>query len=123
GSVAIAVGALRLLTRLAGASLPRLAGISLTASTLAASAPLAFGIAVLLTLATRLGVGHTGVNAVLREGGRGQSPARSTLRLRAGLLVAQTAMTTVLLVAAVLIGRSFFSLMNVDAGYDDHGAV
>ncbi|MFB9068356.1 ADOP family duplicated permease [Pseudofulvimonas gallinarii] len=123
GSVAIAVGALRLLTRLAGASLPRLAEISLTASTLAASALLAFGIAVLLTLATRLGVGDTGVNAVLREGGRGQSPARSTLRLRAGLLVAQTAMTTVLLVAAVLIGRSFFSLMNVDAGYDDHGAV
>ncbi len=123
GSVVIALTALRLLTRLAGESLPRVAEIALTPATLVASAVLAMAIAMLLTLATHLAAGDTGMNTVLREGGRGQSLSRSTLRLRAGLLVAQTALTTVLLVAAVLIGRSFISLLNVDAGYDDHGAV
>lgn len=123
GGVLIATATVRVLVGLGGRTLPRAAEIAVTPSIALASASLAMVIAVLLTLAAHFGAGHAAPNAMLREGGRGQSAGRSTLRVRGALLVAQTALTTVLLVAAVLIGRSFLGLMNVDAGYQDHGAI
>lgn len=123
GSMLIAMAAVRVLVGLGGSTLPRVAEIAMTPSIVLASAILAVVIAVLLTLAGHFGAGAAAPNTMLREGGRGQSAGRSTLRVRAGLLIAQTALTTVLLVAAVLIGRSFLGLMSVDAGYQDHGAV
>jgi putative ABC transport system permease protein len=123
GSILIAMLALHLLKGLAGTSLPRVSEIALTPAILLSSALLAAVIAVLLTLATHAAAVDGTSATMLREGGRGQSSSRSTVRLRASLLVAQTALTTVLLVAAVLIGRSFIGLMNVDAGFDDHGAI
>src|SRR5690606_26275618 len=103
--------------------LPRVAEITLTPGIVIASVLLALLIALVMTLATQFGARDRALGTALRDGGRGQSSARSTVRLRAGLLIAQTALTTVLLVAAVLIGRSFMALMAVDAGYEDHGAV
>jgi predicted permease len=61
--------------------------------------------------------------AELRESGRGQSPGRSHLRLRAALLVGQTCLTTALLVGAGLLGRSFLALLAVDPGFDADGAM
>lgn len=123
GSVVIAAAAMRLLKSLAGNGLPRVAEIGLTPGILLLSAGVALLIAAVLTLATRFGGDETDTAGTLQEGGRGQSASRRSVRLRAGLLVGQTALTTVLLVGAVLIGRSFIGLLNVHPGYDDHGAV
>ena len=123
GGLLLAFAALRVLVRVAGSGLPRVAEITLTPGIVIASVLLALLIALVMTLATQFGARDRALGTALRDGGRGQSSARSTVRLRAGLLIAQTALTTVLLVAAVLIGRSFMALMAVDAGYEDHGAV
>lgn len=56
----------------------------------------------------------------LRDGGRGLSAGRASLRIRASLIVAQTALAAMLLVGAGLLLRSFHQLSRVDTGL--HGA-
>lgn len=119
----IAAAAVRVLTTLAGNTLPRVSEIAVTPGVILASAVLAALVALALTLAVLPGMRENTPVMALREGGRGQSAGRATLRTRASLLVMQTALTTVLLVAAVLLGRSFLALMAVDPGFDETGAV
>lgn len=119
----IAAAVVRVLVVLAGNALPRVNEIAVTPGVVLVSAVLAALIASALTLAALPGVREAAPAMALREGGRGQSAGRATLRTRAGLLVVQTALTTVLLVAAVLLGRSFLALMAVDPGFEETGAV
>ncbi len=57
----------------------------------------------------------------LRAGGRGASPGRASHRLRGALVVAQVALSLMLLVGAGLLARSFVSLLRVERGYrPDH---
>lgn len=121
--MAVAGLGVRMLLALAGDSLPRADEIAMTPGIVLVSALLALALAAAMTLATRIGDRDQRLSSALREGGRGQSAGRSTLRTRVGLLVAQTALTTCLLVGAVLLGRSFLSLLAVDPGYADDGAV
>lgn len=118
----IAAVVVRVLTALAGNALPRVDEIALTPGVVLASAALAALIALALTLAVLPSLREAAPAMALREGGRGQSAGRATLRTRASLLVMQTALTTVLLVAAVLLGRSFLLLMAVDPGFEETGA-
>jgi putative ABC transport system permease protein len=59
------------------------------------------------------------VNASLKEGGR--SPGNIRRRLRTGLVVAEIALASLLLVGAGLTLRSFQRLLNVDAGFEIAG--
>jgi hypothetical protein len=54
----------------------------------------------------------------MKEDGRGSSGTVGRRRLRDSLIVAEVALAFVLLVVSGLIMRSFFGLMNVDAGFD-----
>ncbi|HEY1306495.1 MAG TPA: ABC transporter permease [Vicinamibacterales bacterium] len=54
----------------------------------------------------------------MKEEGRGSSGGVGRRRLRDGLIVAEIALAFVLLVVSGLMMRSFFGLMNVDAGFD-----
>jgi len=54
----------------------------------------------------------------LKEGGRGQSAGSASLRLNNGLVTAEVAITVVLVVAASLMVRSFWTLINVDPGFN-----
>ena len=56
--------------------------------------------------------------ASMKEEGRGSSGGVGRRRLRDSLIVAEIALAFVLLVVSGLIMRSFFSLLNVDAGFD-----
>ncbi len=57
------------------------------------------------------------VAAALKEGGRTGSEGAARTRLRAALLVAQVALTLILLVGAGLMLRSFQRLLHVDVGF------
>jgi putative ABC transport system permease protein len=53
----------------------------------------------------------------LREGGRGQAEGRGSARLRGGLVVAEVALSLVLLFGAGLLLQSFLRLSEVDTGF------
>lgn len=63
------------------------------------------------------------LQAGLHEAGRGQSASRGNRRIRDALIVAQIALTLMLLVAAGLLGRSFQRLLEVDPGFRPESAV
>jgi predicted permease len=82
-----------------------IAGVALTA-----------GIGVGLLPALR--ASRANLNSVLREGGRGASDGAGRQRARSVLVVAQVAVSLVLLVAAGLFVRSVRSAQSIDLGFD-----
>ena len=85
-----------------------------------------FGYVALLALSAGIGVGllpalrssRSDLNAALREGGRGTSEAGSRQRVRSVLVVAQVAVSLVLLIAAGLFVRSVMRAQSIDLGFD-----
>ena len=63
-----------------------------------------------------LRAGRTDLNDALKEGGR--TDGASGIRTRRVLIVAEVALSVVLLMAAGVMLRSLAALRNVDAGYD-----
>jgi len=122
-AIAIAWVAIRLLAHGGGAHLPRAAEVGIGAGTIAIAVAAAFVVALATTTAVLLGQRRRSTMTELRESGRGQSASRTHLRLRASLLVGQTALTTALLVGAGLLGRSFLALLAIDPGFDAGSAM
>jgi putative ABC transport system permease protein len=116
-----AAACLNVLVGLAGASLPRADEIGLDARVIGAIAALAAGFAVLLGVLPQWRRG-AGADALAAQG-RATTLGHHGVRLRAGLLVAQTALTVLLLIGSGLLGRSFLQLLRVDPGFEPHGAV
>jgi predicted permease len=84
--------------------------------------------AALVSLVAAIGFGllpalratHTSIHDFLKQGARGSS---SRSRLRDGLVVAQIALTVVLVSGATLFGKSLRNLLSIDAGFrPDHVA-
>jgi predicted permease len=119
GLLGVALGWLltRAIPVLAPEDFPRLADIRMdrVALAFAAAATLVAGLIAGTLPAVR--VGRSGLLTLLREGA-GASASAQARRLGHGLLVAETAVAIVLLVAAGLLGRSFVRLLEVDPGYD-----
>jgi predicted permease len=122
-ALVIAWAAIRALVHGGAAHLPRSAEIGMSGTAVLIALAGAFAIAVATTAAVLLGLRHRSSMAELRESGRGQSASRTHLRLRAALLIGQTCLTTVLLVGAGLLGRSFLALIAIDPGFDTDSAV
>lgn len=59
----------------------------------------------------------TGPSGSLHESGRGNTSARSTLRLRNSLVVTEVTLACLLLIAAGLVLRSFINLLHTDPGF------
>ena len=104
-------------------NLPRVGDVGVSWGVLA----FALGISVLTALAMGLLTALRGTSGDLRsalaEAQRTQAGAGSSYRIRGALVVAQVAMTLVLLVGAGLLGRSFMRLLSVDPGYRTERAV
>jgi predicted permease len=122
--VITAGGAMRLLTQLISkdmmANLPYLAGLGLNLHVLLFSATLALIAALLFSLPPVLRLPLNRLREGLTEGGRGYA---GTLWRRFGsnLVVVELAIAVVLLVAAGLLGKSFYHLLHVDVGFQtDH---
>ncbi len=126
GVVGLFLGAvgLRGLLALAPAELPRLpAAGSLNPLALMDGRILAFALAVsvltgiLFGIVPAVQVSRPDVNAVLREGGSRTTAGSLRQRTRGALVVAEIALSLVLLVGAALMIRTFLTLRNVQPGF------
>ena len=121
--VPLAIAGVRGLIDVAPPQLPRLHAIGVD------SGMLVFGI--LLTLATCILCGvlpalhatRTNLEEALREGGRGDSPARKSLGWHRLLVIVQVALCFVLLVCAGLLARTFYYLQQNPIGFRPDGVL
>ena len=116
----LAYWGLQAVTALAPQGVPRLASISIDVSTLAFTGVVAVVTGLLFGLLPALQAGRGDLQSVLREGSRGSTSAG---RARGTLVVAQVALSLVLLVGAGLMIRSFAKLQSVDPGFDPNGVL
>ena len=110
--------AVRWFVAVAPPTLPRAEGIGVDATVLAVSVvvlTLAGLAAALLPAAQAWGVDLT---SATREGGRGSTGSPRQSRLRNGLVVAQIALSLPLFAGALLLTRSFASVVSIDPGFD-----
>jgi predicted permease len=76
---------------------------------------------ILFGLAPALQISKTNANDVLKEGGRGAVGSRRAQWMSGSLVVAELALTVVLLVGAGLMVRSFFNVYSMDIGVPSQG--
>lgn len=95
-------------------ALPRVEGAGLDGTVLLFAVGLTVVTGLLFGLAPAIQATRTAPAQTLNAEGRG--PSRRTGRLRGALVVLETAVSVALLVAALLLGRSFASLTSVDPG-------
>ena len=114
--VAIAVAGVRALAALQPANVPRLADVRVDGSVLAFTLVVAVATAAMLGLLTSFRTSPTKLRESLGEGQRTMGGGRGELT-RQALVIAQVALTMVLLVGAGLLTRSFMQVLAVDPGY------
>jgi predicted permease len=73
---------------------------------------------VVFGLAPAIQAVRSDVHEVLKDGGRGSGSGRRRNRLRSALVVAEIALSLILLIGASLFGRSFLSYQFADTGFD-----
>jgi len=119
--VAAAWAGTPLLLRMAPPELPRLDQVSMDGTVLAFALGATFLAALLFGAAPALRHDISGLLGVLRSAGRGGTEGRGRHYLRKTLVVAQTALATVLLVGAGLLAKSFWEVHRIDPGFDKEG--
>jgi putative ABC transport system permease protein len=119
--VAVAAGSLRLLKGWIPPDLPRSGQIRLDAPVLLFALGASLVSAVVFGLAPAIPAAGSSLPAALKEGSAGSGEGRGKRRLRAFLVVGETALAFVLLVGAGLLVRSFVRLQDVPLGFGpDH---
>ncbi|HLL45992.1 MAG TPA: ABC transporter permease, partial [Longimicrobiaceae bacterium] len=103
--------------------LPRLDAVAVDARVLAFALGITLLTGLLFGLAPALLSSRADPQVSLRDGGRGNTGGRSSLRLRGALVVAEVALALVLLVGAGLLLRSFQQLRAVDTGMRPEGVL
>jgi putative ABC transport system permease protein len=118
----LAVGGNRLLVALRPTNLPRMESIALDLPVLAFTAAASLVAALLFGLFPALKVSNPRLTDALKDRGRSSSLA-SQRRFRNGIVVAEVALSLVLMVGAGLMIRSFIELQRVDPGFDPNGVL
>jgi len=104
-------------------NLPHVGQIGVNFSVLVFSLVVSLAVGLVLGLVPALNVSQRQLQGALQDAGRGTSSGRSTSRVRNFLIVAQVALTLMLLVGAGLLGRSFLRLLEVSPGFQSESAV
>src|SRR5947208_2078500 len=112
-----------LILKLNQGSLPRADEISVNARALIFTLALSALIAIVLGVVSVLHFAGRPLQDGLKEAARGQTTHGAGKRLRGLLVVAQVALTLILLVGAGLLGKSFVQLLRVDPGFRPESAV
>jgi predicted permease len=120
GALGIALSAwgTHALAALGQGNLPRVDEIGIDWRVMLFTAGLSLITGVLFGLLPALQLSRQDLNPVLRAEGRGSAGSRRRSRARGVLVVAQVALSMVLLVGAGLLIRSFVRLRNVNGGFD-----
>jgi len=111
---------LRLLPAILPANLPRVQHIALSGPVLAFAVAVSILTGVLFGILPAWRASRQDPAVVLAENGRGATTSRRQFRLQSILVVAQTAISMVLLVGAGLLIHSFTRTLQVDPGFDPH---
>ncbi len=114
--VSIAYWAIRPIQTLGAATIPRAGSITIDGTVLAFALLVSLATGVLFGLAPAWQASRATIGSVLKEGGRSSTTSGGRW-IRNGLLVAEVAMSVVLLVGAALLLRSFARLIHVDPGF------
>ncbi|HET9697047.1 MAG TPA: ABC transporter permease [Terriglobales bacterium] len=117
---ALASWAVTLLVRLYPSNLPRLAQVSIDAPVLFFTIGITFFSAIASGLFPALDISRTNIEQALRQGGRAGLGVKHK-RIRASLVIAETALGMLLLVGAGLLIRSYQRLNRVEPGFSPQG--
>lgn len=118
GGIALSYWLIKLLVRVAPAEIPRIEEVSLNLTVLLFSLFVTLLTAMLCGLVPALTASRLNLNQTLNEGGTKMAGGHSGTRTRSTLVIAEVAITVVLLVGATLILRSFVNLSRLDLGFD-----
>ena len=118
--VGLAVAGLEVLRAMAPATLPRMDQVGIDATVLVFTALAALAAAIVFGLVPALRASRPDAGAALRSSSRTAGLAEGR-RLRSAVVVAEVALSFVLLVGSGLMTRSFVALQRVDPGYDPNG--
>ncbi len=125
--LAIARTALQVVRSINPGNIPRLEAIGLDGMVLAFTFAISVGTGVLFGLAPALRAARVDLNTALKAGGRNAQGegglGSSRRRLRSLLVVAEVAISLMLLVGAGLLVRSFIRLQQVSPGFDPEGVI
>jgi predicted permease len=122
--IALAVAGLRVLLAIAPAGVPRLSSVSLDLRVLGATLSVSVVVALVFGLLPTWQARRLDLQDALRGGtGSRGTGLREHVRLRSVLVVAQLALAVVLVVGAGLLARSFWQLLQVDAGFQAAGVL
>jgi putative ABC transport system permease protein len=117
--LAVAAALMGLLPALAPADFPRLDGIHLDPMTAVFAAAVSIVVAILAGLVPAIRASRAAAAASLRSGDRAAgSDGTQASGLRDALVVIESALATLLIIGAALLGRSVAALLHVDPGYD-----
>jgi putative ABC transport system permease protein len=117
--VLVAGWGIRGLVAIAPAGLPRLNEVTLDGRVLLFASVISLTTSLLFGLAPAFQASRLDLNEILKQGGRGSNSGGG--RLRASLIVFETAAAVVLVIGAGLLVRSFSALSHVDMGFrPDH---
>jgi len=118
--VVLAAGVLKVIVPLIPQSLPRMDRIALDGWVLAFAVAVSILTGMLFGVLPALRMSRLSPSIALREGGRSVTSGIGQHRLHSVLVVAETAMSLVLLVGSGLLIHSFVRILNVDPGFDPH---
>jgi putative ABC transport system permease protein len=102
---------------------PRIASIAVDLRVLAAAAGLALLTGLLVGIVPALQMSRPNLAQAMNDGARGASAGKARQHLRHALIVAEVALSVVLLVGAALFIGSFRSLMKIDPGFNPENVI
>jgi putative ABC transport system permease protein len=116
--IALASGLLRVLLRLVPSDVPRLGQVSVDAYVLAFATLISAITGLLFGVLPAWRTSRVNPSSAMRDGNRTSTAGRGQHRLQNSLVVAETAVGFVLLVASGLLIHSFIRVLQVDPGFD-----
>ncbi len=116
--ILLALWGTHVLSTLTQSTHPEMAGVHMDLWVLGFTVLISLASGVLFGLAPALDLSKPDLNAVLRDEGRGSTGSRRRNRARNALVVAQVALSIVLLVGCGLLIRSFIRLRTASPGFD-----
>ncbi len=121
--VGLGIAGTRVLAVYSKSNFPQLADVSIDMRVLAFTLAISVLSGILFGLTPSLKLSRPDLNSMLRDEGRGTAGSKHGDRVRSILVVAQVALSMILLIGSALLIRSFVRLRNANPGFRPEGAL